>query len=198
MPCPANTTGTVIPGAGCPCRPGYSGAITASTFAPNYYTGSCQPVPCPNGTVGTNLPSGCICDMTSYGTVNATASPPYYVRSCVPCSNVTVAVGSILYRTVGTYTFTVPACWGSVTSISVVAIGGGGGGATYGATTYRNGNAGSASSVTVAGTVIVQANGGSGGTSSGAVGPALIPALQQTGRAELVWAVLVAVPLILA
>jgi 1,4-dihydroxy-2-naphthoate octaprenyltransferase len=33
---------------------------------------------------------------------------------------------------------------------------------------------------------------------SGAVGPALIPALQQTGRAELVWAVLVAVPLILA
>lgn len=32
---------------------------------------------------------------------------------------------------------------------------------------------------------------------SGAVGPALIPALQQTGRAELVWAVLVAVPLIL-
>jgi len=33
---------------------------------------------------------------------------------------------------------------------------------------------------------------------SGAVGPALIPALQQTGRAELVWAVLVAVPLMLA
>ncbi|WGL52931.1 1,4-dihydroxy-2-naphthoate polyprenyltransferase [Nocardioides sp. BP30] len=33
---------------------------------------------------------------------------------------------------------------------------------------------------------------------SGAVGPALIPALQQTGRAELVWALLVAVPLILA
>lgn len=32
---------------------------------------------------------------------------------------------------------------------------------------------------------------------SGAVGPALIPALQQTGRAELVWALLVAVPLIL-
>ena len=32
---------------------------------------------------------------------------------------------------------------------------------------------------------------------SGAVGPALIPALQQTGRAELVWAVLVAVPLAL-
>ena len=33
---------------------------------------------------------------------------------------------------------------------------------------------------------------------SGAVGMALIPALQQTGRAELLWAVLVAVPLVLA
>ena len=33
---------------------------------------------------------------------------------------------------------------------------------------------------------------------SGAVGPALIPVLQSTGVAELVWAVLVAVPLVLA
>ena len=33
---------------------------------------------------------------------------------------------------------------------------------------------------------------------SGAVGPALIPVLQASGRAELAWAVLVAVPLALA
>ena len=32
---------------------------------------------------------------------------------------------------------------------------------------------------------------------SGAVGPALVPVLQSTGLAELVWAVLVAVPLVI-
>jgi hypothetical protein len=38
--CPAFSTGSSVP-SGCTCNAGFSGTISASTTAPNYYSGSC-------------------------------------------------------------------------------------------------------------------------------------------------------------
>eukprot|EP00047_Mylnosiga_fluctuans_P008584 m.259310 g.259310 ORF g.259310 m.259310 type:complete len:289 (+) comp22377_c0_seq1:597-1463(+) len=103
------------------CQAGASGSVGTATATSPYYSGTgCTPVTCPNGTIGTNVISGCICNNT-LGVVLPLAIAPYYNNTCSP---IVKAVGQIAYTTPGTYTFTVPSF---VTQISIVCVGGGGG-----------------------------------------------------------------------
>lgn len=49
----------------------------------------CLAVACPSYSVGTDVPSGCVCNPGYSGTVTASSSSPYYASTCAP--NVCVA-----------------------------------------------------------------------------------------------------------
>ena len=80
--CPANSVGTNL-GSGCTCHPGYSGSITATTNAPNYFSGVCTAVACPSNSAGTNVIAGCTCNSGFSGLITATTSYPFYDGSCL-------------------------------------------------------------------------------------------------------------------
>ena len=91
--CPSNSAGSSIR-SGCPCNAGFSGTITASTLAPNYYSGSCTGtapptaslihavVLCPALSSGSNVPTGCACNAGYTGIVLATKTTPFYFLNC--------------------------------------------------------------------------------------------------------------------
>jgi hypothetical protein len=83
----ANFPVATVP-AGCICKAGSYGTITASTSSP-FYTGSCVAVACPPQSNGANVITGCTCRPGYNGIIAPDWLTPFYTGSCgtsVGCS----------------------------------------------------------------------------------------------------------------
>ena len=87
--CPGNSTGQPS----CRCIAGYKSSGNASTSALSFntttgtYTTACQPVLCPENSVGVTIPTGCSCNRGYNGNLTAIQLAPFFASGCVavPC-----------------------------------------------------------------------------------------------------------------
>ena len=122
--CPGNSTGTDVPTQDCVCDAGYSnlecdvpswlvssgsgsgseysndgdgcrtGTINAEYTDP-YYSGGCEPVPCPTNSTGTDIITGdCVCDPGYFGSIVPAIGDPYYAGGCTLAACPTNTYGS--------------------------------------------------------------------------------------------------------
>lgn len=75
--------------------------------APHLLFSDVPAVPCPAGSQGIDIPSGCACSLFWTGSVQALSNPPYFESTCevdfalvsgVALGSVAIAVGAILFR----------------------------------------------------------------------------------------------------
>ena len=71
------------------CDGGFSGTIAAISSSP-YFSGGCEPVPCPHGSSGSSVPAGCRCAGGLQGGITPAVAEPFYAGECgcVPISAV--------------------------------------------------------------------------------------------------------------
>jgi len=81
--CPENGIRANESAVECQCIAGYNGTLLPSTTAPAFFTGSCEAVPCPVNSFGSNIPTGCPCNAGYNGSIGVSTNFPFFTGSCV-------------------------------------------------------------------------------------------------------------------